>query len=130
MNRLLFPLLLSFLLLSCHGSTGDDLSHESVRRAAQDYYMLLIQGHYEQFVSGMADTDSIPASYRSQLIDMVAQHVAEQEQKNGELLQVVATADSLRDSTAFVFLDLHYADNLVEQIMVPMVFQRDRWRMR
>lgn len=121
-------LLLTVMLFACK-SDHDELTHESVRRAAQQYYTLLAQGDVAQFVDGMADTDSLPEAYRSQLNDMVAQF-ARQQEKRGGIVRAVATADSLYESSAYVFLDLHYGDSTVEQIGVTMVMQGDKWKMK
>jgi len=122
-------LLFMLLLVACNGSQSNELTHESVRRAAQFYYTQLASGDIDLFIDGIADTDSLSESYRSQLHDMVAQFVQQQE-KRGGIVSVVATADSLCDSTAYVFLDLHFGDSTVEQVGVTMVMQGDRWRMK
>lgn len=103
--------------------------HEAVRAAAQQYYGLLLAGDYEAFVSAMAGTDSLPLSYRSQMVDMVAQHAAEMQEKGG-LAKVVATRDSLLDSVAYVFLDVTFGDSTVEQVGLKMVREGDCWKMR
>lgn len=117
------------MVASCSDGDGDSLTHKSVRSAAEGYYSLLAEGRYAEFVSGRADASSLPASYHSELTDMVAQYVAEQ--TGGGLVCAVATADSIwPDSTALVFLDLQFADSTREQVCLPMVLRDKRWLMR
>ena len=40
-----------------------------VRNVAEQYYGYLIQGQFDAYVDGLYQPDSIPDSYRSQLID-------------------------------------------------------------
>ncbi len=103
--------------------------HAVVRALAQQYYDSLMVGNYEWFVSGMAGTDSLPHSYRQQMIDMIAQHVDEMRTKGG-MVKAVATRDSLLDSVAYVFLDVTFGDSTVEQVGVKMVRERNLWKMK
>ena len=116
-------------VLLCAACRHEESSHEVVRAAAQQYYELLMAGDYEGFVSGMAGTDSLPASYRAQVVDMVAQHAADMQSKGG-MVRAVATRDSLLDSMAYVFLDVTFGDSTVEQVGLKMVCEGDRWKMR
>lgn len=114
------------LCASCHHEVDE---HAVVRAAAQQYYDSLVAGNYDGFVSGMAGADSLPASYRQQVVDMVAQHHADMQAKGG-LVRAVATRDSLMDSVAYVFLDVTFGDSTVEQVGVKMVREGGCWRMR
>ncbi len=116
-------------VLLCASCRHEVDEHAVVRAVAQQYYDSLLAGNYDGFVSGMAGTDSLPASYRQQVVDMVAQHHAEMQAKGG-LARAVATRDSLMDSVAYVFLDVTFGDSTVEQVGVKMVREGDRWKMR
>lgn len=115
-----------FLLESCKDRIDE---HAVVRASAQQYYDSLVAGNYEGFVSGMAGTDSLPRSYRQQVIDMIAQHADEMRAKGG-IVKAVATRDSLLDSLAYVFLDVTFGDSTVEQVGVKMVREGNQWKMK
>lgn len=116
-------------MLVCAACRHEESDHAVVQAAAQQYYGLLLAGDYEGFVSATAGTDSLPASYRAQMVDMVAQHMAALQDKGG-MVRAVATRDSLLDSVAYVFLDVTFGDSTVEQVGLKMVREGGRWKMR
>ena len=122
-------ILLVVLLAACSGPSKEEMAS----LAAKGYYEHLIKGETEQFLAGKVGADSLPKSYRSQLLDAYRQFVAQQEQKHlgiQEVLIVRAQTDSLADYTN-VFLTLCFGDSTNEEIVVPMVEQGEgRWRMR
>ena len=122
-------ILLVVLLAACSGPSKEEMAS----LAAKGYYEHLIKGETEQFLAGKVGADSLPKSYRSQLLDAYRQFVAQQEQKHlgiQEVLIVRAQTDSLVDYTN-VFLNLCFGDSTNEEIVVPMVEQGEgRWRMR
>lgn len=124
----LFLLLIS--LFSC-SEKKDTFSHESVQQAAQRYYTFYTQGKAKQFVEGMAGADMFPEDYKEQMQGVITQ-AAKELAKKGGVVHVEALSDSLyaADSTAFVFLDLVFADSIHEQVGVPMIFERGHWRVR
>lgn len=125
-------LLLAFLFLaSCTKTNPDTFSDESVRQAAQRYYTYFINGDAKQFVEGMADSPSFSEDYSRQMQSVIAQ-AAKELAKKGGVVRVEALSDSLytTDSTAYVFLDLVFADSIHEQVGLPMIFQNSKWRMR
>ena len=119
------------LLASCTKTAPDTFSHESVQQAAQRYYTYFVNGDAKQFVEGMADSQTFPEDYTRQMQDVIAQAAKELDRK-GEVVRVEALSDSLyaADSTAYVFLDLVFADSVHEQVGVPMVFERGHWRVK
>ncbi|MBR6170541.1 MAG: hypothetical protein IKQ51_07555 [Bacteroidaceae bacterium] len=118
-------------LASCTKTAPDTFSHESVQQAAQRYYTYFVNGDAKQFVEGMADSQTFPEDYTRQMQDVIAQAAKELARK-GEVVRVEALSDSLyaADSTAYVFLDLVFADSVHEQVGVPMVFQKSKWRVK
>lgn len=122
-------ILLVVLLAACSGPSKEEMAS----LAAKGYYEHLIKGETEQFLAGKVGADSLPKSYRSQLLDAYRQFVAQQEQKHlgiQEVLIVRAQTDSLVDYTN-VFLTLCFGDSTNEEIVVPMVEQGEgHWRMR
>jgi len=124
-------LLLAFLFLACTKTDSDTFSHESVRQAAERYYTFFIQGDAKRFVEGIADSPSFSEDYSRQMQSVVAQAAKELARKGG-VVRVEALSDSLytTDSTAYVFLDLVFADSIHEQVGLPMIFQNSKWRMK
>ena len=122
-------ILLVVLLTACSHPSKEEMAS----LAAKGYYEHLIKGETEQFLAGKAGSDSLPESYRIQLLDAYRQFVAQQEQNHlgiQEVRVVRAQTDSLADYTN-VFLTLCFGDSTNEEIVVPMVEQGEgRWRMR
>ena len=126
MKKFVASCLLSVVFLDC--SCGQ-YTHKAARKAAEDYYTMLIEGNYQGFVDGYANAESLPEGYRSQLVDAVAQLMAGERMRN--LTGVVATKDSLlEDSTAYVMLQLNYCDSTSEQIELPLILMEEGWRMK
>ena len=124
-------LFLAFLFFACTSPELDTFTHESVQHAAKRYYTLFVQGETKQFVEGMADAQTFSEDYSRQMQDVIAQASKELARKGG-VVRVETLADSLYavDSTAYVFLDLVFADSVHEQVGLPMVFQKSKWRMK
>lgn len=129
MRKLIYPIyiMLALCITSCH--KGDSLTHSSARRAAERYFNMLIDGKYEAYIDGMVDADSMPDDLRSQMADMLAQFCEGQKLNKG-MLSVTATADTIADSAAYVYLDILYGDSTTEQVGMPLLFTDKRWRMQ
>ncbi len=127
--RKLVYLILIVIVVAC--STGVS-REEQAALAAKGYYTNLVQGEYEQFVEGRFMADSLPADYRSQLIEGYKQFVAQQlEARNG--IQEVSVSRAYTDSLAGytnVLLMLCYGDSTTEEVVVPMVERDGRWMMK
>ncbi len=127
--RKLVYLILIVIVVAC--STGVS-REEQAALAAKGYYTHLVQGEYEQFVEGRFMADSLPADYRSQLIEGYKQFVAQQlEARKG--IQEVSVSRAYNDSLAGytnVLLMLCYGDSTTEEVVVPMVERNGRWMMK
>ena len=125
------PFLLLLLIVGCNRE-GDHYTHRSARQAAERFYAHLIEGRYDDYVSARYDSDSLPQAYRSQLIDLAAQFMAQQRTTRGGILSATAMADTLieADSSARVRLDLVFADSLREEISIALVFRNEKWKMK
>ncbi len=127
--RKLVYLILIVIVVAC--STGVS-REEQAALAAKGYYTHLVQGEYEQFIEGRFMADSLPADYRSQLIEGYKQFVAQQlEARKG--IQEVSVSRAYTDSLAGytnVLLMLCYGDSTTEEVVVPMVERNGRWMMK
>ena len=127
--RKLVYLILIVIVVAC--STGVS-REEQAALAAKGYYTHLVQGEYEQFVEGRFMADSLPADYRSQLIEGYKQFIAQQlEARKG--IQEVSVSRAYTDSLAGytnVLLMLCYGDSTTEEVVVPMVERDGRWMMK
>ena len=114
------------LLTSCSKGL---MTHEAARKAAEKHYSKLIRGDYKGFVKGYAGAEEWPADFRSQLADATAQFMAKDDMRS--LMEVKAISDSLGDdSTAYVMLQLQFSDSTSEQIELPLVLQKEGWKMK
>ena len=112
--------------------TSSPSREELASLAAKGYYQHLIDGDYEHFVEGRLFADSLPADYRSQLIDSYSQFLAQQQAARGGI-KAVSIARAFTDSTQHytsVLLTLSYADSTSEEVVVPMVEHNGRWMMK
>ena len=123
--------LVSLVILGAACGNGPS-KEELAGLAAKGYYQHLVKGEYEQFVEGRLMADSLPADYRSQLIEGYKQFVAQQlEARKG--IQEVSVSRAYTDSLAGytnVLLMLCYGDSTTEEVVVPMVERDGRWMMK
>ncbi|MCI6550002.1 MAG: hypothetical protein MR450_03970 [Prevotella sp.] len=101
-------------------------------QAAKQYYEYLLEGKYDLFVDGMNQPDTIPGSYREQLITNAKMFVGQQKEEHRgirEVRVVSAEADTAR-RVANVFIVFAYGDSTSEEVLVPMVLRKGVWYMR
>lgn len=127
MRKLLYLALL-LIAVDCGGTDPAEVASA----AAKEYYKLLLEGKYDEYVDGFYRPDSIPGSYRSQLIDNAKMFMAQQKEERRGLLDVRVVSAKVDTSlhVANVFLILSYGDSTNEEIVVPMVEQKGVWYMR
>ena len=124
-------ILAAMLVIACGGKGGDNPS-EMAGRTAKLYYENLLHGRYDVFVDGFYRPDSIPSSYRSQLIGNARMYVAQMTDDHHGLARIDlirATADTARNEGR-AFLLLCFADSTREEVVVPMVRIENLWMMR
>ena len=116
------------LLAACSSPSKEELA----ALAAKGYYQHLVDGEYEHFVDGRLMADSLPADYRSQLIEGYKQFIAQQQATRGGIGEV-RVSRAFTDSTTHytsVLLMLCYGDSTSEEVVVPMVERNGCWRMK
>lgn len=111
---------------------SDNKERDFAAEAAKTYYDSLMTGGYGYFVDGFSNSDSIPSSYREQLLVNAKQYahkIKEVRQGVGEVRIVGSRRDSLTKITD-VFLMLCFGDSVNEEIVVPMVERDGIWYMK
>ena len=98
--RKIIPLWVAFLGLSLWVSCGKSDKSE-VSRAAETYYNYLIEGKYEDYIHSIAYSDSMTESYRSQMVELVAQYAAREKERRGGLVSVRALGDTVSGRQRF-----------------------------
>jgi len=98
---------------------------------AEKYYGYLVKGDVDHYLQGMANYDSLPEDYRSQLRDMHLQFLDNEQRLRSGLASVHALRDTVIDENhAYVFLEVAYGDSTREEISLPLVLTEQGWRLR
>lgn len=102
-----------------------------IGNAAKNYYDYLINKHFDKFADGFYQPESIPSSYRKQLI-LNAEMFYHQQQADHKGIKRVTVSSVEADTArhvADVFLILHYGNGKSEQVVVPMEEHHNKWYM-
>lgn len=124
-------LIVSCQLLIVNCSTRPDPAGVAAQ-AAKQYYDYLLEGKYEAFIDGQYRPDSIPGSYREQLIMNAKMFMGQQQREHRGIKEtriVNAEADTARHE-ANVFMVFCYGDSTTEEVLVPMVENKGIWYLR
>lgn len=127
-SHLIVPMAIMALMACSSGHTPEEL----VARKAKLYYEKLVQGDYEMFVDGKYRPDSIPASFRKELIANAKMFIGQQKKEHKGIRSVGidrAVADTAKH-VASVFLTLGYGDKTTAVVVVPMVEHKGIWYLR
>ena len=124
-------LIVSCQLLIVNCSTRPDPA-DVAAQTAKLYYDYLLEGKYEAFIDGQYRPDSIPGSYREQLIMNAKMFMGQQQREHRGIKEtriVNAEADTARHE-ANVFMVFCYGDSTTEEVLVPMVENKGIWYLR
>ena len=128
----LLVLLLSYLLTACSpGGKGEGLQPPTADEVMA-YYELYRSGNYADYVKAMQSCDDKPADFCKQMADALKQHAARIKAEKGgavsaEFLRTELHADH---SAADAYLSVTYGDSTKEEIILPLVFWQDKWRLK
>ena len=129
-------LLLALALSSCTSELTPEertrLALEAASKEATSAYSHLLSADYAQFLACRAGMDTIPESYREELIVACKQHMQQFKEKHKGITSFTISNASM-DSTlnlAQIFLLLQLGDDSQEEIIVPMVEHNGRWMMK
>lgn len=121
-----FPL----LFLSCHHNKVAKC--DNPEEAAIHYVQFMAAEEYDKFLAGMVSCDSASVSYKKNMIILFKQMVAAKKSEMGGLKSVKCVRSEKDDSNKFakVFLSVTYHNDSTETMVMPLVRQDDKWRMR
>lgn len=128
MKKLLY-LFVVMMIVACTSSPDEG---EVAARAAKEYYGYLLQGNIASFVDGHYRPDSIPDTYREQLITNTKMYVNQQNEEHRGIkdIRIVDAKTDMQKHAANVFLVLSFGDSTSEEIVVPMVESGGVWYLR
>jgi hypothetical protein len=110
-----------------------DTPHDDARMvAAKLYYENLLHGKCEAYIDGFYRPDSIPESYREQLIVSAKQYVGQMKKDHQGLVSVEAVG-ARTDTAKHVgeaYLLLGFGDKTKEEVVVPLVLHDGNWMLR
>ena len=132
MRNILYIAIALFALVSCSNKASNVSPDEMASRAAKLYYENLLHGKCEAYVDGFYRPDSIPESYREQLIVSAKQYVGQMKTDHQGLVSVEA-AGARTDTAKHVgeaYLMLGFGDKTKEEIVVPLVLHNGNWMLR
>ena len=122
---------LSVLLVSSCGGRGSSSSSDP-GEAAIRYVRCLADGRYGEFVRGMVSCDSASDAYKKHTIILYKQMVVAKKKEYGPLKSMRHIRSDISDGglAATVFLQLVYANDSTEDMMLPMLCVDGQWRLR
>lgn len=119
-------------LASCGNKASELKPDELAARAAKLYYENLLHGKCEAYIDGFYRPDSIPESYREQLIVSAKQYVGQMKKDHQGLVSVEAVG-ARTDTAKHVgeaYLLLGFGDKAKEEVVVPLVLHDGCWMLR
>ena len=120
------------VLASCGNKASNVSPDEMASRAAKFYYENLLHGKCEAYIDGFYRPDSIPESYREQLIVSAKQYVGQMKKDHQGLVSVEAVG-ARTDTAKHVgeaYLLLGFGDKTKEEVVVPLVLHDGNWMLR
>ena len=132
MTRNVVLIVFSFLLLiACGDDRQTDTRHDDIRACATECYGYLIKGDIDAYVSQIHDYDSLPDEYQSQMRDLFAQYLANEQRLHRGLVDARVVGDTILDSVrADAFVEVSYGDSTCEQVSLPLVLKNGKWMLK
>lgn len=131
-NKLTYVCLTLLAFLSCSKQFPKTDPHETARQAAERYYNFLMENKFDSLVLGIYAPDSLPADYRSQLANAMAQYKMSETKRRGGLTAFQVTGDSIMADSinGYVTIRLTFADKSTEQTILPLIYDNEKWKMK
>ena len=131
LKTLVLSMIAAIVNVAC-SSEAPIKNDDAAAQAAKCYYDSLNNGGYEYFTDMYHRQERIPDSYREQLVantKMYLDNIRKEHKGISEVRVLNCKNDSL-NPTAEVYLLLCFGDSTKEEIVVPMVKDKDKWMMR
>jgi len=107
---------------------------EEAAKTAQAYYQLLVNSQTDKFLQGKIGVDSFPLGYREQILKVYEQYVSEIKEQHGGIREVLISDNNGKSDSShrlvYTFLVLCFGDSTQEEITVPMVEDKGKWKMK
>lgn len=131
MKFFVFLSALSVLLMSSCGGRSSSSSADP-GEAAIRYVRCLADGRYDEYIRGMVSCDSASDAYKKHMKVVYKQMVVAKKNEYGPLKSMRHLRSDISSGglTATVFLQLVYANDSTEDVMLPMVSVDGQWRLR
>lgn len=134
-GKLKVLLLSIFVLSSCHNSTIDyakDKTSQGADSMAVVYYKMQVNGQFQDYINAMKSCDSMPSAYQQRIVSMLRHHQKQifKEKQGVKDVKVLRTEMHNNNFMANVFLNISYNDNTTEEILFPMVYDGEKWRVQ
>lgn len=122
-------------LAACSGAKAEEERDPNVLLDAdvEAMYNIYISGDYAAYVNQMESLDDKPESYRKQMADLMKQrHRQQEEDHNGGPAACHVKDLKINHEGRYcdAFIVVTYKDSTEEEILLPLVFKNEKWRLK
>ena len=131
MKSLLYIFVL-ICLVSCSKSNKAVSSKDKPEEAAVYYAKCIMEEKYDEYIQSMSSCDSASEEYKSKMKVLVKQMVRTNKAEKDSCVSIECTRAEIKydGNYANTFLTLRFSDNSAETILLPLIWDKDRWRLR
>lgn len=120
-----------FLFCACGRRSQEELWREEAYCTVSEILAHLSTHDVDSWLGNLAEYDSLPKEYQTQLRDAVLQHWEKEQKEHGGVVKACIVGDTILDSIRIdVFIELHYADSMKERALLPMEKLCGRWLLK
>lgn len=132
MKRLLYSILIMLSVSASCGRKDKAANVDTPDEAAVHYVQCIASGRYDEYIKGMVSCDSATEQYRQLQKILLKQMVAEKKKELDTLRSVVCVrTETFSDKNVVnAFVKLTYTNDSIETMMIPLIWNDHRWRIR
>lgn len=132
---LLYIVFLFLTLHSCNKSENGEkvvdkqhLTNELVKY----YYTLQLKNKYDIYIDHIQSCDSTSLEYRNRIQDLLIHHKKHISsiKKGVDSISVSHIQYNKSHNAAHIFLNINYKDKSSEEILFPLIYKNNEWKMR